>query len=248
MGMEAFGGLISAGIGLAAAVANKPYYAVQQYETKQYAVKKYNYTTAPVPDNSVAVYNRAYSKMTAKMNSLEVMFRGERNITAAALKGVKERTAIGLSQDEAEANVRLNAAASGVKGGNVDDAVYQTHANVAFRLSDQAASETNSVQAALADVYKGYQGSMMPEDDYTVEAQFTGRDTISNGVGHSDFGASNISGSDNSLAGSIMTGLSFFDNSFFKDLGLAMEDINDAGQPDFAVGNDWNNTVNPGQA
>jgi hypothetical protein len=224
-GIEAWGGLISSGIGLAAAIVNKPYHAVQTFDVKQYATKQYKYSTAPVPDNSVAVYNRAYSKMVGRMNALEVMFKGERDITSARLRGVKERMAVGLSQDEAEANIRLNAAAAGVTGGNVEENIYQTHANVGFRLSDQIVSETNNIQKAKSEVYRGKQGSVVAKDDYTVENVFTGGDRLTSSGGTPDFGPAISDKGDYSLAGSIMSSLSVFDNNFFKDLGLALEDI-----------------------
>lgn len=217
-----WGSLIQAGVGLAAAIASKPHAQVQQYDVKQYAAKNFSYSTAPVPDNSTSVFNRAYSKAVQRMNSLEVMYKGERDITAAKLKGVKERLAIGLTQDEAEANIRLNAAVAGVGGGSVSDSIYQTHANAAFKVGDQATNETNGIELGKAAVFKGHSGSNVMDDDYTVEAQFTGGDYVSQGVSGAPVDRA-IPDDNWSMTGAIMDSLSHFDNQFFKDLGLGLE-------------------------
>ncbi len=86
MSGAAWGGLMQAGAGLAAAIMSNPYHQVKQYD---YKVNK------PV-DNSTQYYNKAYADMTKRKNAFELMFKGERSITAARLRGVKERTAIGL--------------------------------------------------------------------------------------------------------------------------------------------------------
>jgi len=241
---SAWGGLVSAGIGLAAAFASKPYYAVQQYDVKQFGTKKYHMSAAPVPDNSVDVYNRAYAKAAGRRNSLEVMFKGERDITSARLKGVKERTSIGLSQDEAEANIKLNAAWGGVRGGSIKDNIYQTHANAAYRIGDQATAEDNSIERGKASVYKGKSGAAVTKDDYSVHTQFTGGNHVfgSDAVAPTDRA---IGGSGYSLSGAILASLSAFDSQFFSDLGLALEDSPDS-MNNFVIGNDWNNTDNLG--
>lgn len=245
--MTAWANLATAGIGLASALLNKPYAAVKQYSVQQYATKEYSYSTKPVPDNSIAVYNRAYGKMVKRMNSLEVMFKGERDITTARLKGVKERMAIGLSQDEAEAQIKLNAAAAGVTGGSIEENIYQTHANAAFRTGDQATGEDNSIERAIQAVYKGKQGSFVTKDDYSVHTQFTGGDSVtSSGGGPPIYG--DYEDTDNfSLGGAILGSLSTLDSQFWNDLGLAFEDMGPSSQ-DFQVGNDWDNTYNVGLA
>jgi hypothetical protein len=152
-------------------------------------------SAAVVKPNTSAIYNRAYAQQTQKRNALEVQHKGELSLAAAKLKGVKQRTAIGMSQDVVEANIRAAAAVAGVKGSNVTGAIDQTQAEEAFRTADQAVMESNEIELALQQVYGGSQASRIPTDDYS-----------------------------GSLIGGVMSGLSKLDSNYFKDLGLSLED------------------------
>ena len=145
------------------------------------------------PDTT-AVYNRSYQQVIRRQNAIEAQHTGEINVAGAKQRGVKERTRIGLVQDIAEANVRANAAAAGMTGDNLVSNIYQTEANASYRLSEQGIGEGNEIDSALAQVYSGSQGKMIPTDDF-----------------------------DSSLMGGIMSGIGTIDSQFMRDLGLAME-------------------------
>lgn len=142
-----------------------------------------------------AAFNTSYAKATARRNSWEQQHKGELSIAAARIRSVKTRTAIGLKQDVAEAQIRVNAAAAGVRGDVIEQSIYQTKANAANRIADRSIKEANEIDKALAEVYAGAQGSKIPTDTY-----------------------------DTSIMGSIFAGLSSLDSSFMTDLGLAIEE------------------------
>lgn len=147
-------------------------------------------------DNSgeAEAYNRSYATATQRRNALEAQHVGELNISSARMSAIRERTSIGMTQDIAEANLRVNAAAAGVGGGSVQDSIYQTEANAAYRVADAGIKESNSMEDALSKVYAGAQGARLQTDEYG-----------------------------GSMLGSLMKGIGSLDGAFYKDLGLAFE-------------------------
>lgn len=229
---SAWGGLISAGINAAVSLTAKNNF--DMVARKDYS---YKYATQAIPDNSVAVYNNAYAKIVQRNNALELMHNGEESITAARLKGVKERLAIGISQDEAEANIRMNAAVNGTTGDGVSTSIYQSKANAAYRLADQAVSENNSIEKALADIYKGSYGSNVAKDDYTVSTSFTRPNSSSTVTG-----ATKVP--EFSMSNAIMGSIGNLGSNFFKDLGLAFEDSDGVPKQEYAVDDSYTPSSN----
>lgn len=117
-----------------------------------------------------AAYNRAYAAAVAQSNARNKMHEGELSISAAKQKSINVRTIVGMWQDEAEANIRVAAAAAGVSGDSVDATIYQTEVNEALKTQSRKIAEDNEIASAQSMVYGGYQGAQIPSDNYDVSA------------------------------------------------------------------------------
>lgn len=109
-----------------------------------------------------AAFTAQYQAETAKRNAMEMKSAAQKNIGAVRQDKILSNLSIRLEQGQAEALVKMNAAAAGVEGQSVADARYETVKNAAFatskvdRLSrqqiEEQLSKIGSAQSALLSV------------------------------------------------------------------------------------------------
>ena len=91
-----------------------------------------------------AAYNAAYAEIAQKYAYQDAKFAAESNISSVKQDKILSDTMIELSQQKAEAQAKVSAAAAGVSGTNVDQVVYMTE------LNESLAKQQNAAQAKQA--------------------------------------------------------------------------------------------------
>lgn len=95
-----------------------------------------------------AAYDNAYKAESTRLAAGAAMSAAQRNIAAVNQNKILSNVQLQQKQDQADAMVKVSAAAAGVEGTNVDNASYTTRANEAF-----AVSRANQVAEAQIEQY-----------------------------------------------------------------------------------------------
>lgn len=99
-----------------------------------------------------AAYNAAYAAQARKSNITKAMGVAQQNIAAFKQDTVTSNTEIQLQQLQAEAAAVVGAAAAGVEGGVLNDAVRATERNAGFAVGMVNAREDQLVESQLATI------------------------------------------------------------------------------------------------
>lgn len=100
----------------------------------------------------VAAFNAEYNKRMQRYALQDSRVAAERNITAIRKDKILTDANIQLQQNTVEAQIRANAAWVGAEGGSVDAVVYDTEANAARRMADNAQNAKNATEGQLTQV------------------------------------------------------------------------------------------------
>lgn len=99
-----------------------------------------------------AAYNQSFAEQAARLAAAERKHTAEKNISAIKQDKILSNTQIQMSQDQAEAFAKVNAAAAGVQGQSVEDVVYQTEANETYAMSRNKRQADQRIESELARV------------------------------------------------------------------------------------------------
>lgn len=101
---------------------------------------------------TIAAYNEAYSAQQAFYAASDAKNTAEANISAINQDKILTNVQIEMNQQEAEAQLAVNAAAAGVSGGSVDAVAYGIDANVSMQKQQAEAQADQLTEQQLANV------------------------------------------------------------------------------------------------
>jgi hypothetical protein len=125
-------------------------------------------------------YNQAYANESKRMAAGAALSAAQRNINSVNQNKILSHIDLQMKQDQAEATVKVSAAAAGVEGTNVDNAVYTTKANEAYAFSRAEATADAEIEAYAS---KAHTASMQASSVQGQEIDYFG-DAI-NGLANS---------------------------------------------------------------
>lgn len=102
---------------------------------------------------TVARYNSEFQSYSSKLAASRVRTNAGRNINAVNQDKILSNVLVAQRQAEAEAAIRVQAAASGVSGGSVEAALYQTEANASFAVAGNKRKAEQSKETLRTEVY-----------------------------------------------------------------------------------------------
>jgi hypothetical protein len=102
---------------------------------------------------TVARYNSEFQSYSSKLAASRVRTNASRNINAVNQDRILSNVKVAQQQDEAEAAIRVQAAASGVNGGSVEAALYQTEANESFAIAGNKRKAEQSKETLRTEVF-----------------------------------------------------------------------------------------------
>ena len=110
---------------------------------------------------TIAAFNESYGRASAKYAQLDKINAAESNISAIQQDKILTNTQIKMSQEQAEAMAKVNAAAAGVSGGSVDAVMQGFAGNAAMarqRAEAKAAQLTEQQKAGINSAFMTYKG------------------------------------------------------------------------------------------
>ncbi len=115
-----------------------------------------------------ASYNEAYKVAASRFNMAAAKQTAQLNISAIEQDKVMSNTQIRINQNQAEANVIVQAAAAGVEGGTIDDIVYDSKKNEALAVASSNKQAENAKESQLAQIH-GQQSALLSIDEPEVD-------------------------------------------------------------------------------
>lgn len=117
---------------------------------------------------TIAAYNTAYSGVMKRFAAADAINAAEANISAINQDKILTNLSIEMSQQDAQAQLQVNAAAAGVHGGSVDAASQMIDVNATTQRMQIEAEAENLTEQQLAGVYSASLGmSSIPEVQVT---------------------------------------------------------------------------------
>lgn len=104
-------------------------------------------------EEAIAAYNNEFQSMSSKLAASRVRTNAERNISAVNQDKILSNVQVGMQQDQAEASVRVQAAASGSTGGSVSDAINQTESNKSYQISANNRKAEQSKETLRTEIF-----------------------------------------------------------------------------------------------
>jgi hypothetical protein len=101
---------------------------------------------------TAAAFSREYAKRTTNYNAMNARVAAEKNIAAVRKDKLLMDTHIQLKQNTVEAQIRANAAWVGAEGQSADAVIYDSEANAARRLADNAKKASGETEGYLSNI------------------------------------------------------------------------------------------------